>query len=205
MSKVISKVVGAVQKVVAYVRGNYATAIAWVRSKQIVTHADVVKYYISLGKKESAAIASATVLLSPRQEDSKRGKLGNSLGNLSADGIHYYMIPLAIKKGEDKRFRFHLCTPAEVAARTALAAKRVMPKSRKVTAKTAKKTTKVVAAKKTNKVAKKTAKKAKPVIKPVAQQKTATPAAPATVEAPAPATVEASVTTPPDTNTTPTV
>jgi hypothetical protein len=67
------------------------------------------------------------------------------------------MIPLKKISGQEKRFRFHLCTPEEVAARTILAAKRSLPKCR------------IVGNKKISKVTKKKAKK--PSIIDVQQQK----------------------------------
>ena len=108
----------------AYKRGLYSAALAMIRSKQVVTRSMVVKFYMDAGKSEAAAMASATVLLSPRKEDSKRGKFGNCLGNYSADGVHYYMTPLKHVKGEEKKFRFHLCTADEVTAREAISEKR---------------------------------------------------------------------------------
>lgn len=102
----------------------YYKALSFIRSKQVVTRSMVEKFYKDAGKSDSSAIASATVLLSPRKEDSLRGKFGNCLGNFSADGVHYYMIVLNHKKGEEKKFRFHLATADEVTARTAIAEKR---------------------------------------------------------------------------------
>ena len=94
------------KKVGAYKRGLYQAALGFIRTKQVVTRSMVEKFYTDAGKSEAAASASATVLLSPRKEDSKRGKFGNCLGNYSADGAHYFMVPLKHVKGEEKKFRF---------------------------------------------------------------------------------------------------
>ena len=103
-------------------------------------------------------MASATVLLSPRKEDSKRGKFGNCLGNYSADGVHYFMTPLKHVKGEEKKFRFHLCTADEVTAREAISEKRGNGRKEK-TAKTVKEVKQVKTSKKTVKTVKAPAKK----------------------------------------------
>ena len=167
------------KKVGAYKRGLYQAALGFIRTKQVVTRSMVEKFYTDAGKSEAAASASATVLLSPRKEDSKRGKFGNCLGNYSADGAHYFMVPLKHVKGEEKKFRFHLCTAEEVTVREAIEVKRgngrkAIKEVKQV--KTSKKTSKP--AKKVKKVAKKAkAKKAK-VIAPIAE-------VPAVVEAPA--------------------
>ena len=166
------------KKVGAYKRGLYQAALGFIRTKQVVTRSMVEKFYTDAGKSEAAASASATVLLSPRKEDSKRGKFGNCLGNYSADGAHYYMIPLKHVKGEEKKFRFHLCTAEEVTVREAIEVKRgngrkaIKEVKQVKTSKTSKPVKKV---KKVEKKAK--AKKAK-VVAPVAS-------VPAVAEAPA--------------------
>lgn len=168
---------------------GYALALAFIRSKQVVTRSMVEKFYMDNGKKESAATASATVLLSPRKEDSLRGKFGNCLGNFSADGVHYFMTPLKHVKGEEKKFRFHLCTADEITARQAIEDKRGNGRKEKP-AKVVKevkqvKTSKKVPAKKTVKA------KAKAKAKKVAVT------VPAVIETPAPATTpEAVIETP---------
>ncbi len=173
------------KKVGAYKRGLYQAALGFIRTKQVVTRSMVEKFYTDAGKSEAAASASATVLLSPRKEDSKRGKFGNCLGNYSADGAHYYMVPLKHVKGEEKKFRFHLCTAEEVTVREAIEVKRgngrkAIKEVKQVKTSKTSKTSKPV--KKVKKVAKKAkAKKAK-VIAPVAE---VIAVAPAVVEAPA--------------------
>jgi len=175
------------KKVGAYKRGLYQAAFGFIRTKQVVTRSMVEKFYTDAGKSEAAASASATVLLSPRKEDSKRGKFGNCLGNYSADGAHYYMIPLKHVKGEEKKFRFHLCTAEEVTVREAIEVKRgngrkaVKEVKQVKTSKTSKKTSKPV--KKVKKVAKK-AKVVAPVASVPAVAEAPTAAAPAVVEAP---------------------
>lgn len=166
----------------AYKRGLYSAALAMIRSKQVVTRSMIVKFYMDAGKSEAAAMASATVLLSPRKEDSKRGKFGNCLGNYSADGVHYFMTPLKHVKGEEKKFRFHLCTADEVAAREAISEKRGNGRKEK-TAKTVKEVKQVKTSKKTAKTVKAPAKK---VVKAKAK-KVAVPVAEVVAPAPAPA------------------
>lgn len=180
-----------VKKVGAYKRGLYQAALGMIRTKQIVTRSMVEKFYTDAGKSEAAASASATVLLSPRKEDSKRGKLGNCLGNYSADGTHYYMIPLAHKSGEEKRFRFHLCTPEEVAVREAISEKRGNGRKAK-TVKEIKQVKSVKSVKSVKKVKKTVKAKAKKIETPVAPVVPVTEVA-ATVEAPASAVIETPV------------
>jgi glycyl-tRNA synthetase (class II) len=157
----------------------------------------VVKFLEGMGRKTSAAMASATVLLSPRKEDSKRGKFGNCLGNFSADGVNYYMIALNHKKGEEKKFRFHASTPDEVTARTAIDEKR--GNGRKVTeVKQVKVAIKKTSKAPVKKVVKKVAKKVKKVAKVAKVAKVEAVVTP-TVETPAPAVVETAVTPAPET------
>ena len=150
----------------------YAKTAQFIRTKQVVTRSAVVAFLVKEGKSPTAAMATATVLLSPRKEESKIGKVGRSLGNRSADGIHYFMIPLKKKTGEEKKFRFHLCTPEEVIVRTALDAKRPLPPCRKLAEAVAakKRQAKIAAKAKKNKPIKKSP--AKKVIKAVPQVKT---------------------------------
>jgi hypothetical protein len=183
-----------VKKVGAYKRGLYQSALAFIRTNQVVTRAKVVKFYVDAGKSETASLASATVLLSPRKEDSTRGKKGNCLGNFSADGVHYYMIPLAHKKGEEKKFRFHLCTPEEVTARTVIDNER--GNGRKVVVKVVKakkvKAVKVVNAVKVSKKSKVKKVKVVKVVK-VVKEVVAVTAPVTTVETPTPVVVPESV------------
>jgi hypothetical protein len=176
------------KKVGAYkqVGKMYSKALGFIRTKQIVTRSMVEKFYTDAGKSEAAASASATVLLSPRKEDSKRGKLGNCLGNYSADGTHYYMIPLKHVKGEEKKFRFHLATPAEVTVREAIEAKR--GNGRKATkvakVKKVKEVKQVKISKIKAKVKKAKAKKVVAPVAPVAPTAEVAPVAPAAEVAP---------------------
>ena len=112
-----------VSKAGAYLRGAYVKTMEFVSAKGTVTRSMVVDALQKLGKKVSAAQATATVILSPRESD--------SLGNGSADGVHYYMIPLKAKsESGEKQFRLHVCNKAEVEARQKLADKRALPKCR---------------------------------------------------------------------------
>lgn len=155
MSKV-SKISKSAKKAGAYVRGLYAEALSFIRTKRVVTRSMVIDFYMKHGKKEAAAAASATVLLSPRKADSKRGKFGNCLGNYSADGVNYYMIKLGKVKGSEQKFQFHACTAEEKEARAKIEGKRVYvrPSVKEVKQeKTSKKTSKkVVKVKKTAEV-----------------------------------------------------
>ena len=124
VAKVIVKKV--VNKAGAYsqVGKMYQKAMSFIRSKQVVSRDDVIEFYKKEGKSLTAATASATVLLSPRKEDSVRGKFGNCLGNFSADGVNYYMIPTKSVKGQEKKFRFHLSSESEKIDRQAISDKR---------------------------------------------------------------------------------
>jgi hypothetical protein len=164
-------------KVGAYKRGAYQSVLAKIRTKQVVTRSFVESIYSGMGKSPTASSASATVLLSSRKEDSKRGKFGNCLGNRSCDGIHYYMIPLKHVKGEEKKFRFHLCTPVEIASRTEIDTKRLEIINAGKVDKTPKTSKKVVKVKKTVK-----AKKVKVVTAPEVKAVVTAPAPEAIVE-----------------------
>jgi hypothetical protein len=80
-----------------YKRGEYKDGFSFIRSKRIVTIADVVDFFRKK-KTLAAARASATVLLSPRAEGTTRG---DCRGNMSAQGHLYYMSPLARKTDKD--------------------------------------------------------------------------------------------------------
>jgi len=85
---------------------DYANGFDFIRKNQIVTRSQLVSFYEKAGKSDGAAIASATVLLSPRNKDSGRGKKGSCLGNYSAKGEVYFMEPLKkAKAGDELRFR----------------------------------------------------------------------------------------------------
>lgn len=107
----------AVKHVNPYREGsNYHTAFGLIQRKQVVTRSELVEFLmgkgvVSTGKgKEGneAAIATATVLLSPRE----KGKRGDCRGNLSAMGHLYFMQPLKKIKGEEKKFRLRWRTKA---------------------------------------------------------------------------------------------
>lgn len=150
-----------------YHRGNYQLGFAWMQKNQVFARSELVAYLMTLkdrkGKNlgENAAMATATVLLSPRKVDSKRG---DCRGNYSAEGHMYYVEPLRKEKGDEKRFRLFYRKDA------------LTPRPRPD-------------AKDGNKKHKKTVKKAVKKVVETAPA-VAAPAAPAAVETPAPAAVE---------------
>ena len=91
-----------------YSRGLYQAGFAFMQKKQVITRSQLIAFYSEqvnkAGEKigESAAMASATVLLSPREKDSERG---DCRGNFSARGEFYFMVPLKKVKGEERKFR----------------------------------------------------------------------------------------------------
>jgi hypothetical protein len=85
---------------------DYAKGFDFIRKNQIITRSKLIEFYEKSGKSFAAATASATVLLSPRDKDSGRGKKGSCLGNYSAKGEFYFMAPLKKEKaGDELRFR----------------------------------------------------------------------------------------------------
>lgn len=96
---------------------KYHLAFGMIQRKQILTRSEVVEFLmgkgvVSTGKGKDgneAALATATVLLSPREKNSKRG---DCRGNLSAMGHLYFMQPLKKIKGEEKKFRLRWRTKA---------------------------------------------------------------------------------------------
>lgn len=88
-----------------YARGNYFAMFAFWQTecKGIVTKTQLVSYGTGkLGMTETAAVATATVMLSPREVDSDRG---DCRGNFSAQGHVYFAQPLNKVKGEDRKYR----------------------------------------------------------------------------------------------------
>ena len=84
---------------------NYGKVTAWMRKSQIYTKDQVVEQFTKLGLKESAAVASAVVLLSPRLES----KRGDSRGNMSNPWGHQaYNLKLKKVEGQEQKFRFML-------------------------------------------------------------------------------------------------
>lgn len=113
-------------------KGSYESAIEFMRSAKAFTKSMVVAFLQKQGRKLSAAMASATVVMSAREKDSERGEKGNSLGNhaLAAHTIEFYLVPCKHVTGEEKKFKFHPCSKDERASRLALQEKREMPKCR---------------------------------------------------------------------------
>jgi len=87
---------------------DYAKGFDFIRKSkgQIVTRSALIQFYEGIGKSTGAALASATVLLSPREKDSGRGKKDSRIGNYSAKGEVYYVEPMKkAKAGDELRFR----------------------------------------------------------------------------------------------------
>ena len=83
----------------------YGKVTAWMRKVQVYTKAQVVEQFAKLGKKESAAVASAVVLLSPRNEAKRKG--ADCRGNKSNPRGHTnYNEKLQKVKGQEQKFRF---------------------------------------------------------------------------------------------------
>jgi hypothetical protein len=77
------------------------------RKVQVYTKSQVVEQFKKLGLKESAAVASAVVLLSPRLEATRKD--ASCQGNLSNPWGHQaYNDKLAKVKGQEQKFRFRM-------------------------------------------------------------------------------------------------
>lgn len=90
-----------------YRSGLYNKVFGFIKTKQIVTRAQVMEFTKAQGKNENAANAAVTVLLSPRKE-ARKGC--DPRGNMSAQGHLYYMEKMARKtvKGEKEAQKFRL-------------------------------------------------------------------------------------------------
>lgn len=89
-----------------YRNGLYNQIFAYLKQKQVVTRAELLEHTIQkLGKKNAAAQAAVTVILSPR----KSSKRGDCRGNISSCGELYYMekLPRQVRAGvkEPQKFR----------------------------------------------------------------------------------------------------
>jgi len=86
---------------------NYHSLFGFIQSNQVVTRAALIEQATGLTDRkgnplsETAAAATATVLLSPREVDGR----GDCRGNASAQGHVYFMQPLNKVKGEPRKFR----------------------------------------------------------------------------------------------------
>jgi len=96
-------------KVEFEVRGAYKEATDWMRKKQIYTKSELLAKLVEMGKTDTAAQATAVVLLSPRLESKRgdcRGNMSNPWGHLA------YNDKITRKevdgKKEEQRFRFRL-------------------------------------------------------------------------------------------------
>lgn len=151
-----------------YKRGNYAKLFEFWQStcKGIATRQQLVAHGIKIGMSETAAAASVTVILSPREADGR----GDCRGNYSAQGHVYFAKPCNKVKGEARKFALRW--------RKVALAKFVRPDAKPSKAKTAK--AKTAKAKNTAKA--KSTKKPKAVKKPeVIQATTASVASVASV------------------------
>lgn len=81
---------------------QYFDGFAYIQKNQVVTRSNLVSF---LQKKfdlsDASAMATATVLLSPREKSGR----GDCRGNLSSKGEAYFMQPLKKIKGDEKKFR----------------------------------------------------------------------------------------------------
>lgn len=85
----------------------YGKVTAFMRKSQVYTKTDLVNYLKRLGKKESAAVATAVVMLSPRLEAKRKG--ADCRGNMSNPWGHLaYNEKLAKVKGQEQKFRFRM-------------------------------------------------------------------------------------------------
>ena len=84
-----------------YKRGNYAKLFEFWQSncRGIATRQQLVAYGIKIGMSETAAAASVTVILSPRETDGR----GDCRGNYSAQGHVYFAKPCNKVKNEDRK------------------------------------------------------------------------------------------------------
>ena len=108
---------------------QYFNLFGFIRGKQVVTRSEVLSHATDkLTMNETAANATVTVILSPREWDGKpadkdgtlhakvtrigedgkpvvTSSKGDCRGNMSAQGHVYFMEKLARKEGEEQRFR----------------------------------------------------------------------------------------------------
>lgn len=86
---------------------GYGKVLAWMRKVQFYTKSQVIEQFTKLGKKATAAVASAVVLMSPRKEAKRKG--ADCRGNMSNPAGHqYYNEKLQKVKGQEQKFRFKL-------------------------------------------------------------------------------------------------
>ena len=92
----------------AYSRGNYLNVEKFVRQakKGIVTRTEIVEFLKEKGLKLAAAMATATVFLSPRKATTRKGC--DCRGNFSSQGHKYFMQPLNKVEGQERKFKFSL-------------------------------------------------------------------------------------------------
>lgn len=85
---------------------QYHKVFGFIKTKQVVTRAEVLAKAIEFGMSEEAANATVTVLLSPRKES----KRGDCRGNISAQGHLYFVerLPRRIVNGEKEPMKFRL-------------------------------------------------------------------------------------------------
>jgi len=92
-----------------YKRGAYHALFAVMQASGIVTRSQLVSAAQKEGMSESAANATVTVLLSPRETSGR----GDCRGNISAQG-HIYFVEKLKKNGGEQRYRLRFRkTPLE--------------------------------------------------------------------------------------------
>lgn len=92
-------------------KSKYGKLFAAWKSKQVMNRSDLIKAAVKVGisnvpaegKTISPAMATVTVIISPRKSDDECR--GDCRGNFSAQGHLYFADVLKRKTGEEKRFR----------------------------------------------------------------------------------------------------
>ena len=87
-------------------KGDYAKATAWMKSKQVYTRKELIAYLLTLGKEPMACEYTATILLSPRKRSKRgdcRGNVNNPWGHLAYNAKMERKLHFGIK--EDQRFK----------------------------------------------------------------------------------------------------
>ena len=86
-------------------KSTYHKLFANWKKSQVTTRSKMLEAAKEMGMSESAAKATVTVLLSPRQSAEHVRPGADFRGNFSAKGHVYYAEKLQKKKGEEQRFR----------------------------------------------------------------------------------------------------
>ena len=90
-------------------KGNYGVVSAYMQKQKIYTKSQIVGQFVKLDLSETACLASAVVLLSPRETSNRgdcRGNMSNPWGHLA------YNEKLHKEDGVEQKFRFRWRTKA---------------------------------------------------------------------------------------------